>query len=149
MALSLWAGLLIGLCAQALHLPPWTYKTVRTFFRFVCPSSLSTSLPGPKNLFGAINNGECKFVKLSPLEVKKRREEHDKQVGNGSIPVKVRKTRKDIGSKRPRTKGRKKAVEDNDVDDDEDRDSDEENRPRKRVHKSAEVVSAQADRDDD
>lgn len=122
-----------------------------TFDRFVCPSSLSTSLPGLMKLFGAINNGECKFVKLSPLEVKKRREERDKQIGNGGISVKVRKTRKDIGSKRPRTKGKKKAVEVNDVDDDdddEDRDSDEENRPRKRLsHKSAEVVSAQADDD--
>jgi hypothetical protein len=110
-----------------------------TFDKFACPSSLSTSLPGLRKLLNAINNGECKFVKLSPLEVKKLREEREKQIEDGAITVKARKTRKDLGTKRPRTKGKKKAAEvDNDSDDG---DSDEDNRPRKRRSlKSAEIV---------
>ena len=100
-----------------------------TFDKFACPSSLSTSLPGLRKLLNAINNGDCKFVKLSPLEIKKRRDEREKRIEDGTITAKVRKTRKDVGTKRPR-KGKKKAAE---VDDDsDDRDSDEENRPQKR-----------------
>lgn len=114
------------------ELQGWTYD------KFVCPSSLSTSLPPLQKLLNALNNGECKFVRLSQLEIKKRRVERQKGMEDGTISMKVRKTRKDIGIKRPR-KGKKKAAE---VDDDSDvRDSDEENRPRKRVaHRSAETV---------
>lgn len=112
-----------------------------TFDKFACPSSLSTSLPGLRKLLNAINNGECKFVKLSPLEIKKRRDEREKRIEDGTITAKVRKTRKDVGTKRPR-KGKKKAADASvDEDNDDDRDSDEENRPQKRrSRKSAETV---------
>ena len=46
-----------------------------TFEKLVNPSLLLTSLPGLQCLLDAINNRDCKFTKLSPLEVKKRHKE--------------------------------------------------------------------------
>ena len=55
--------------------------------------------------------------------------------------MKIRKPRKDRGTKRPRTKGKKTAVNDAEDDDDEGGDDDEEERPRKRrAPKSAETI---------
>ncbi|KDR64866.1 hypothetical protein GALMADRAFT_149222 [Galerina marginata CBS 339.88] len=102
-----------------------------TFDKFACPSSLSTSLPGLRNLLRAVNNGDCRFVKLSPLEVKARHEEREKQIEEGTVAVKTRKRRKDIGSsKKSRTssKGKKRAA-DTDSDDDGDG-SDKQSRPK-------------------
>ena len=48
-----------------------------TFERFECPSALSTSLPALQAL---LNNDRCKFIKLTPVEVKARREERQKQI---------------------------------------------------------------------
>lgn len=111
-----------------------------TFDKFASPSSLSTSLPGLRKLLDAINNGKCKFVKLSPLEVKRRREEREKQVEGGTITAKTRKTRKDAGTKRPRTtKGKKRAA---DNVSDSNAIGSEDNRPHKRrqSYKSTEIV---------
>lgn len=73
----------------------WTYEN------FVNPSELSTLLPGLKKLLDAINDGTCKFVKLSPLELKARRQDHQKAIDDGSAPAsKTRKPRKDRGTKR-------------------------------------------------
>jgi hypothetical protein len=118
-----------------------------TFEKFVNPSLLSTSLPGLRRLLDAINNKDCKFIKLSPLEVKKRREELQKKQNEGIVPVKTRKPRKDRGTKRPRSKGKKQAVElEGDDDDDEEQDEGEEERPRKRnAPKSAELVPGEKD----
>ena len=114
-----------------------------TFEKLVNPSLLSTALPGLHRLLGAINDGDCKFIKLSPLEVKKRREELQKKQDKGIAPVKARKPRKDRGTKRPRTKGKNKAVEDEDNDEP---DEEEEERPHKRrAPKSAETVPAEMD----
>jgi hypothetical protein len=117
-----------------------------TFEKLVNPSQLSTSLPGLRRLLDAINNGDCKFVKLSPLEVKRRREELQKKQDDGIVPVKTRKPRKDRGTKRPRTaKGKKAAVNDAEDDDDEGDNDDEEERPRKRrAPKSAETIPEDA-----
>jgi hypothetical protein len=115
-----------------IELQGWTYE------KFVCPSMLSTSLPSLQALLDAINNGNCKFIKLTPSEVKTCREERQKQLKEGTMVVKQRKQRSDIGAKRPR-KGKAK-VPDGTEDTDEDR------RPRKRqAAKSAEAV----DSDDD
>lgn len=73
----------------------WTYETL------VNPSQLSTSLPNLRNLLDAINAGTCRFIKLSALELKARRQKHEKQIEDGVIPPpKARKQRSDMGSKR-------------------------------------------------
>jgi len=112
-----------------------------TFEKLVNPSLLSTSLPGLRRLLDAINNGDCKFIKLSPLEVKRRREELQKKQDEGIVPVKIRKPREDRGTKRPRTKGKKQAVEDGEDEGEEEHDEHEGERPcKRRGPKSAEVV---------
>ena len=105
-----------------------------TFEKLVNPSELSTSLPGLRRLLDAINNGECKFTKLTPLEVKQRREELQKKKIEGTAPVKTRKPRMDRGIKRPHRKGNKQGEGDDDDDDEE-----EEDQSRKRP-KSTEIV---------
>lgn len=120
-----------------------------TFEKLVNPSLLSTSLPGLRRLLDAINDGNCKFVKLSPLEVKKRREELQKNQDEGLVPVKTCKPRKDRGTKRARTKGKNKAVDiDGEGNDELDEEEDEHPRKRRRVPKSAETVPASAEMED-
>ena len=73
----------------------WTYE------KFVNPSELSTSLPGLQKLLDAINNGTCKFVKLTPLQLSERRNALQKNISEGNVPApKGRKPRKDRGTKR-------------------------------------------------
>ncbi|KAJ3514614.1 hypothetical protein NLJ89_g2284 [Agrocybe chaxingu] len=86
----------------------WTYE------KFVNPSELSTSLPALRELLDAINSGECRFAKLSPLAVKARHIEYQKKVDEGLIPVKTRKQRKDKGTKRKRSGGDQTAADDSD-----------------------------------
>jgi hypothetical protein len=111
-----------------------------TFEQFVNPSALSTSLLGLKRLLDAINDGHCKFIKLSLLELKRRREELQKKQIEGTVPVKTRKPRADRGIKRPRKKATKQTVGNNNDDDEEE----EEERPRKRT-KSNEIVHTETD----
>jgi hypothetical protein len=110
-----------------------------TFEQFVNPSVLSTSLPGLKRLLDAINDGHCKFIKLSHLELKRRREDLQKKQIEGTAPVKTRKPRADRGIKRPRKKGNKQGHGEGD-----DNDEEEEERPRKRT-KSKEIVHTESD----
>ena len=78
-----------------IELVGWTYE------KFVNPSELSTSLPGLQQLLDAINNGSCKFVKLTPLQVSERRQALQKKISEGNVPApKGRKPRKDRGTKR-------------------------------------------------
>ena len=78
-----------------IELVGWTYE------KFVNPSELSTSLPGLQQLLDAINNGTCKFVKLTPLQLKERRHVLQKNISEGNVPApKSRKPRKDRGTKR-------------------------------------------------
>jgi hypothetical protein len=78
-----------------IELVGWTYE------KFVNPSELSTSLPGLQQLLDAINNGTCKFVKLTPLQIHERRQALQKNVSEGNVPApKGRKPRKDRGTKR-------------------------------------------------
>jgi hypothetical protein len=78
-----------------IELVGWTYE------KFVNPSELSNSLPGLQQLLDAINDGTCKFVKLTPLQLSKRRQALQKNVSEGNVPApKGRKPRKDRGTKR-------------------------------------------------
>ena len=88
-----------------------------TFNKLVSSSQLSTLLPGLRHLLDVINNSDCKFVKLSPLELKKLHEELQKKQDDGIVPVKTCKPHKDRGTKRPCTKGKKTAVNDAEDDD--------------------------------
>ncbi|KAJ3485343.1 hypothetical protein NLJ89_g11905 [Agrocybe chaxingu] len=54
-------------------------------------------------LLDAINGKECKFVKLTPLQLKERRAEQQKKIDEGVISVKTRKPRKDKGTKHKQT----------------------------------------------
>ena len=108
-----------------IELQGWTFK------KLVNPSQLLTSLPGLQRLLDAINNGDCKFVRLSPLEVKSHHEKLQKKQDNGIVPVKTCKPCKDHGTKRPRTKGKKTTVIDAKDDDDEGGNVEEEECPHK------------------
>ena len=78
-----------------IELVGWTYE------KFVNPSKLSTSLPGLQQLLNAINNGTCKFVKLTPLQLYEHRQALQKSISEGTVPAKKgRKPRKDRGTKR-------------------------------------------------
>ena len=109
-----------------------------TFEKLVNPSLLSTSLPGLRHLLDAINNRDCKFTKLSPLEVKNHCEELEKKQNEGTAPVKTRKPHRDHGTKRPRGKGNKQGLEH----DDNDKEQEEEEQPHKRP-KSTEIIPAE------
>ena len=114
-----------------------------TFDKFVNPSVLSTSLHGLKRLLDAINNGQCKFIKLSHLEVKRRCEELQKKQIEGTVAVKTRKPRADRGIKRSRKKGNKRG-EGDEIDDDEEEGEEGEERPRKRT-KTTQIVHTETD----
>ena len=78
-----------------IELVGWTYK------KFVNPSELSTLLPGLQQLLNAINNGTCKFIKLTPLQLSECRHALQKSINEGNVPAtKARKPRKDRGTKR-------------------------------------------------
>lgn len=97
-----------------IELQGWTYD------RFVNPSELSTSLPLLRKLLNAIDTGDCKFVKLTAEERRKRLETYKKKVAKGEIKVRERKIRSDAGK-------RKRKVGLNESSDD-----DENSRPRKK-----------------
>ena len=71
-----------------------------TFDRFVNPSELSTSLPPLQKLLDALNDGSCKFVKLTREQRKDHEKDHRTKVASGEIEVRQRKKRKDAGKKR-------------------------------------------------
>jgi hypothetical protein len=78
-----------------IELVGWTYE------KFINPSELSTSLLGLQELLDAINNGTCKFVKLTVLQLRERRQALQKNIREGNVPgPKARKPRKDRGTKR-------------------------------------------------
>ena len=77
-----------------IELKGWTYDN------FVNPSELSTSLPSLQKLLNAINTGDCKFVKLTAEERRKRLETYKKKIANGELKVRERKTRSDAGKRK-------------------------------------------------
>lgn len=101
-----------------IELQGWTYD------KFVNPSELSTSLPLLRKLLNAIDTGDCKFVKLTAEERRKRLETYKKKVAKGEIKVRERKIRSDAG-KRKRKVGLNESSDDDESDD-------ENSRPRKK-----------------
>ncbi|KAI0684584.1 hypothetical protein BC835DRAFT_1254788, partial [Cytidiella melzeri] len=66
--------------------------------KFVNPSELSDKMAPLQNLFDALTNGACKFIKLSANEVKAWRDRLAADVAAGKVaPRKPRKQRKDAG----------------------------------------------------
>jgi hypothetical protein len=93
-----------------IELVGWTYD------KFVNPSELSTAIEPMHKLLNAINNGDCKFIKLTKEGCQKRLEEYRAKVAAGEQMVRERKTHSDAGIKR---KGKAKEVT-NDSTDNED-----------------------------
>lgn len=76
-----------------IELQGWTYD------KFVNPSELSTSLPLLQELLNAINDGDCKFVKLTAKEFCKQLETYKKKIASGELKVHERKTQSDAGKR--------------------------------------------------
>lgn len=83
----------------------WTYE------KFVNPSELSTAIGPLRGLMDAINNGDCKFVKLTAEERRKRKATYKAKVDSGEVKARKRKRRSDYGTKK---KGKGKEVADDD-----------------------------------
>jgi hypothetical protein len=117
-----------------------------TFDRFVNPSELSTALPPLQKLLDALNDGSCKFVKLTREQRKAREKAYLTKLASGEVQVRERKTRKDAGIRRKRKqKLSKKTSGSNgggDLDDADSTTTDDEARPKKRHRpaKSAPVI---------
>ncbi|KAJ7170275.1 hypothetical protein C8R43DRAFT_1120708 [Mycena crocata] len=73
----------------------WTTK-------FVNPSELSTSLPALRKLLDAINNKDCKYMKLTPKLAAERRTQWEEDVSTALVVAKHRKERIDSGVPRKR-----------------------------------------------
>ena len=117
-----------------------------TFARFVNPSELSTALPPLQKLLNALNDGSCKFVKLTREQCKAREKEYREKVVTGEIQVRERKTRKDAGQKRKRKVSKSKVGSDEETSSSESSD-DEVNRKRHHAAKSKPTVNS-SDEDD-
>ena len=74
-----------------IDLQGWTYD------KFVNPSDLSSALPPLRKLLDAINVGNCKFVKLTAEELRKRLESYKKKIASGELKIHKRKKRSDAG----------------------------------------------------
>lgn len=70
--------------------------------KFVNPSDLSSSLGALTTLRNALQNGECKWEKLSREERRDRQAKWDAGVADGSIIPRSRATRSDKGKPRKR-----------------------------------------------
>ncbi|KAJ7124577.1 hypothetical protein C8R43DRAFT_838839, partial [Mycena crocata] len=68
--------------------------------RFVSPSNLSSSIPVLTTLRDAIQNGDCKWVKLRPSQRKRRAAKWAEDVAAGRATPKERNERSDKGKKR-------------------------------------------------
>jgi len=77
-----------------IKLEGWTYENLKN------PSELSSSLPPLRALSEAIDNGTCKFVKLTATEKKKFEQEFNAKVQTGEVTLRKRKIRKDAGKKK-------------------------------------------------
>ena len=92
-----------------IKLEGWTYENFKN------PSELSSSVPPLRALSEAIDNGTCKFVKLTAAEKKKFEQEFNAKVQTGEVILRKRKIRKDAGkkkAKRRRTNSKGEAASD-------------------------------------
>lgn len=111
-----------------IELQGWTYE------KFVNPSELSTAIGPLRGLMDAIKNGDCKFVKLTAEERRKRKETYRAKVDSGEVKARKRKRRSDYGTKKKR-KGKGKEVADDD-EESEDESDDARSKKCKRVNAS-------------
>lgn len=88
-------------------------------FKMANPSELSSALGPLQEQRRKIENRECKFIKLSSEELRRKQADYDAEIAGGKRAPRVRKMRKDAGEKRK--KGRSA-----DVVEDEEEDSEEE-----------------------
>ena len=77
-----------------IKLEGWTYENFKN------PSELSSSLPPLWALSDAIDNGTCRFVKLTATEKKSFEQEFYAKVQTGEVTLRKRKIRKDAGKKK-------------------------------------------------
>lgn len=77
-----------------IKLEGWTYENFKN------PSKLSSSLPPLRALSDAIDNGTCKFIKLTAAEKKKFEQDFTAKVQTGEVTLRKRKIRKDAGKKK-------------------------------------------------
>ncbi|KAJ7801970.1 hypothetical protein B0H14DRAFT_2614847 [Mycena olivaceomarginata] len=71
------------------------------------PSNLTSSLPVLRTLVNAIKNDQAKFVRLTPKQLKARREKYDEDIAAGRITGKQRNPRSDRDKKCKRAFGNK------------------------------------------
>jgi hypothetical protein len=74
----------------------WTYE------KFVNPSEFSSTLGPLRRLIDAINAGDCKFVKLTAEECRKRLQTYKAKIVAGELKARERKIRSDAGKKKKR-----------------------------------------------
>jgi hypothetical protein len=86
--------------------------------KFVNPSELSDAIGPLQELFTAIKNGTCKFVKLTPQEHIDRKQKYDADVAAGRCVAKHRQPRNNIGRKRKAAEGSRGEMLDEDEDED-------------------------------
>jgi hypothetical protein len=98
--------------------------------KFVNPSELSTSLSLLRKLLNAIDTGDCKFVKLSAEERRKRLETYKKKIASGELKIRERKTRSDAGKRK--RKNREISDEELSENEESDSDNDDTTHPRKK-----------------
>jgi len=77
-----------------IKLEGWTYDTLKN------PSEPSTSLPPLQALSNAIDNGTCKFIRMSAAEKKKYEDEFHAKVQSGEVTICKCKIQKDAGKKK-------------------------------------------------
>lgn len=98
--------------------------------KFVNPSELSTSLSLLRKLLNAIDTGDCKFVKMSAEERRKRLETYKKKIASGELKIRERKTRSDAGKRK--RKNREISDEELSENEESDSDNDDTTHPRKK-----------------
>lgn len=77
-----------------IELVGWMYDKI------VNPSQLSSALEPLSTLRNALRDGQCKFVRLSPPEIKQRIAAYQEKLNDGQVQKRKRKTRKDKGGRR-------------------------------------------------
>ncbi|KLO07569.1 hypothetical protein SCHPADRAFT_945183 [Schizopora paradoxa] len=89
-----------------IRLEGWSHK------KWANPSELGSQLGPLQTLLKDLRKDKCRFVKCTPQELQDLQEKYEKDIADGKIEVKERKTRCDAGQKRKQ------------MDEDEDEDSD-------------------------
>jgi hypothetical protein len=91
------------------------------------PNDLGNSLPPLKELYDALVDDKCKFIKLTVEQSKNHRETYEQKIASGQVVVKARRQRSDKGKPRKRKASEMMAPKHHaEVSDSSDEDSDDE-----------------------